>query len=529
MAYSMQNANWLELVLNWPSRQVGHVKAPVGVKLFGAFFTTTLLIVLLGYISLQALTASQTRLKEASRLQEQILIFSRIENQARRLQLAAANVLLGNFAGVKTIDIPLTRGVANGQFDAAELQRRIQRDNILAPSDTKILNEALRDFGQALELAKRIHLAIVSGKTEDSLRIYTGAFESEVEKVQIDYYNSTRAWESELAALLGKSQEAFDASRMLVVLFCLAAIVIAALLGSIFSAAIIEPVRQLKRSFSALSSGDFSKEVSVYNRDEFGDLATHLNATMKRLGTANTDLQEANRHKSDFLANMSHELRTPLNAIIGFTRIVSRKCADILPAKQMDNLGKVKTSAEHLLSLINGILDLSKIEAGKMEVHSKQFNPAGVIKACARMAEPLKGDKPIIIHAEIPDDLPTVTSDQDMLRQITLNLLSNAIKFTQSGSVTLSTKARDGQLMVTVTDTGIGISPENLPRIFDEFTQAEGHTARKFGGTGLGLAISSKMTSLLGGNLTATSKEGLGSTFTLTIPFALPNASESEA
>jgi signal transduction histidine kinase len=529
LAYSVQDVNWIEQVLNWPSRQVGRIKARIGVKLFGAFLTTTLVIAALGFVSLQALTASHTRLKEASRIQENILIYSQINNDAARLQLVAADVLLGQWAGEKSFFSSLRSHLTNASYEAARYRRKIRNSDALTASDAQTLNDALDKLGRALEQAKRISSVEFDASRDDAIKIYTGDFKHEVQGVQNDFYNSRIEWERELVALIEQSQAAFYSSRTIVVGTWIVAVVIAVLLGSVFSIAITDPVGRLKRSFSTLAAGDFSQQVSVYNRDEFGDLAAHLNTTTQQLGAANRELQEANQHKSEFLANMSHELRTPLNAIIGFTRIVSRKCADILPAKQLDNLGKVMTSAEHLLSLINGILDLSKIEAGKMEVHAEQFDPAGVLKACARMAEPLKGEKPISIRADIPDDLPNVTSDRDMLRQITLNLLSNAVKFTQKGTITLSSIADDGQITVLVTDTGIGISPENLPKIFDEFTQAEGHTARKFGGTGLGLAISSKMAVLLGGKLTATSEEGAGSTFTLTIPLAATVDPESEA
>ncbi len=530
MAHSMRNVNWIEQALSWPSRQIGRIEARIGVKLFGAFLITTLVIAALGFVSLRALTAANTRLMEASRLQEKILIFSRIDGDARRLQLVAADGLLGEYtAGKKSTLLGLRGQVLNGRSEATQLERRIQRADILTPSDAYVLNEALSSLGQALDQAGRIRAAMVFGNTEEALGIYIGPFKDDVENVQRGFYNSSRDWEGELAVLLGQSQAAFDASRTLVVGSWFSAVMIAALLGGIFSAAIVDPIRRLKLSFSNLAAGDFSQQVSVYNRDEFGDLAAHLNSTTQQMGAANRDLQVASKHKSEFLANMSHELRTPLNAIIGFARIVSRKCADVLPPKQMDNLGKITTSADHLLALINGILDLSKIEAGKMDMHIEQFDPAVVLKNCARMGGPLKGNKPITISTDIPDDLPNVTTDRDMLRQITLNLLSNAVKFTHKGTITLSSTAQDGQITVLIRDTGIGIDPETLPIIFDEFTQAEGHPARKFGGTGLGLAISSKMAALLGGNLTVTSEEGVGSTFALTIPLACSAKPESEA
>ncbi len=221
---------------------------------------------------------------------------------------------------------------------------------------------------------------------------------------------------------------------------------------------------------------------------------------------------------------MSHELRTPLNAIIGFTRIVRRKAAGALPDKQLDNLDKVLTSAEHLLGLINTVLDIAKIEAGRMDVQPATFNPIALVDACATTAQPLLRPGVTLVK-DIPADLPPAFSDQDKIKQILLNLLSNAAKFTHGGTITLratgdapSIVSCPSSIVFEVIDTGIGIAPDALGRIFEEFQQADTSTTRQYGGTGLGLSISRHLARLLGGDLTATSTPGSGSTFTLTIP-----------
>lgn len=226
----------------------------------------------------------------------------------------------------------------------------------------------------------------------------------------------------------------------------------------------------------------------------------------------------ANKAKSAFLANMSHELRTPLNAIIGFTRIVRRKAEGVLPEKQTENLDKVLVSSEHLLNLINTTLDIAKIEAGRMDVLAANFRISPLIDLCVNTSQTLI--KPnVMLEKQVDENLNIVYSDQDKIRQIILNLLSNAAKFTPSGKIVLSAY-REGteNLRIDVTDTGIGISPEALPRIFKEFQQADTSTTRQYGGTGLGLAISRNLARLLGGDLTVESELGKGSTFTLVIP-----------
>ncbi len=238
----------------------------------------------------------------------------------------------------------------------------------------------------------------------------------------------------------------------------------------------------------------------------------------------------ANEAKSVFLANMSHELRTPLNAIIGFTRIVQRKGKDTLPQAQLDNLDKVQVSAEHLLSLINSVLDISKIEAGRMDVKLSSFQIKPLIEMALMTTQPLIRQDKVQVVSEIPPNLPAIYSDQEKLKQILLNLLGNSAKFTTKGMIKVSAKHLDSSIALVVRDSGIGISPSAMEQIFEEFQQGDSSTTRQYGGTGLGLSISRSLARLLGGELTAESEQGSGSTFTLTIPLKYedPNQPQEE-
>ncbi len=245
---------------------------------------------------------------------------------------------------------------------------------------------------------------------------------------------------------------------------------------------------------------------------------------------ARQSAEAASQAKSAFLAGMSHELRTPLNAIIGFTRIVRRKGEGVLPEKQVENLDKVLVSADHLLGLINTVLDISKIEAGRMDVHPVNFQLRPLVDLLVATSQPLVRAG-VRLEAQVPAGL-LLFSDQDKVKQILINLLSNAAKFTHQGQITVTARRAGEMLYLDVSDTGIGIPGEAQGRVFQEFQQADSSTTRQYGGTGLGLPISLKLARLLGGDLTVTSHQGVGSTFTLAIPMrydaALPRHATSE-
>ena len=232
-------------------------------------------------------------------------------------------------------------------------------------------------------------------------------------------------------------------------------------------------------------------------------------------------LEIASRHKSEFLANMSHELRTPLNAIIGFTRIVMRRSREALEPKQYENLDRILTSSEQLLALINSILDLSKVEAGRVELHPGEVGLAPVLEQCLRTVEPLAK---VTLVKEFDGELPRMYVDEEKLRQIVINLLSNAVKFTQRGAIRVKAQAANGSVAIAVSDTGIGIAPDKLELIFQEFEQADASSTRVYGGTGLGLAIARRLARLMGGDITAESVLGSGSTFRLTLPLRYGSA-----
>ena len=236
----------------------------------------------------------------------------------------------------------------------------------------------------------------------------------------------------------------------------------------------------------------------------------------------NQQLEAANKHKSQFLANVSHELRTPLNSIIGFTRIVLRRSEGKLELLQKENLQKVLISSDHLLNLINELLDLAKIEAGRMEVFAETCRVEDIVKMALTTVEPLLRNGRVKLLSEIDPDIPPLKTDRDKLKQSVINLLSNAVKFTEQGEVKVAAWRVNGALKLAVSDTGIGMTQEALRYIFDEFRQADMSSTRKYGGTGLGLAIVKKFINLLGGDIVVESEVGKGSKFTITLPMEQP-------
>ena len=322
-------------------------------------------------------------------------------------------------------------------------------------------------------------------------------------------------------------------------LVLLAALGFAVLAGMFLAGRMVGPIQALRAGAERIGGGDLSQQIRIKTGDELEALADQFNVMAGRLKESYAGLEQkveertreveeksrqlelASQHKSQFLSSMSHELRTPLNAIIGLTEMMVTNAARFGTEKAAEPLRRVHRAGSHLLGLINQVLDLSKIEAGKLELSPDWVNLTPLINEVVDTARPLAEQNNNRLVVKGQENLGSLTVDPMRLRQILLNLLSNACKFTKQGEVTLLARklVNEGNwIEFAVSDTGIGMTPEQQAKLFEEFTQADSSTARQYGGTGLGLAITRKLARMMGGDVTLTSEAGKGSTFTVRLP-----------
>lgn len=336
--------------------------------------------------------------------------------------------------------------------------------------------------------------------------------------------------------------------------------------------AISTPIRDVTQIMTRLADGQLSVEIpSDPRRDEIGDMfralrvfkmgaiirrrtqeelreahakleqrvmertaelsgeVTERRRVQKDLEHAREQAEAANQAKSLFLANMSHELRTPLNAIIGYAEMLKEDALEDGETRLAQDLEKIDGAGKHLLGIINEILDLSKIEAGRVELSVESFPVMDIVETVTNTVQPLIATNNNTLDLDIEGELGVMDSDMMRVRQVLFNFLSNAAKFTQNGTVTLGARREvDDTLVFTVTDTGIGMSTDELERIFEPFTQADASTTRKFGGTGLGLTVTRQLAHLLGGEVAVHSEPGQGTTFTVRLPVRAPQTSPTQ-
>ena len=520
-------------------RAVARLPVTVRTKLLIAFVGTSLLLVAVGLLGQLVLGQSNDRVASVGPLQQRAVQYSQLQAEAEHLRSVLSVNVSPEF---KTIwpDLLVPRAIRRTSSLAVDLSAVDSADRIAAHTapdqllftppegDQKILG-GIKD--KADELAALLVEEMVpiyddeatipfGNKEMLSLRSEAERLAFDLNQDAADLAQGTRA---ELDELIARNASSFARSRALFIGVAAGALVLALLLGFILSWSLIGPIQSIDGRLAAIASGDFEGHVDVENRDELGALAANVNRMNDELRNVYAELEEASQHKSEFLANMSHELRTPLNAVIGFSQVLRDEMVGPVNEKQAEYLDDITSSGNHLLSLINDVLDLSKVEAGQVELEVHPFSLREALERGVVMVRERATEDGVRVALDADPEVDVVDGDERRIKQVIFNLLSNAVKFTPSGGeVDVSATRVNGEVRVSVADTGPGIAPEDRERIFEEFQQTETGVGHREG-TGLGLALSKRFVELHGGRIWLESEVGHGSTFT----FALPARSTS--
>jgi signal transduction histidine kinase len=397
----------------------------------------------------------------------------------------------------------------------------VDRLQFVAKDEVELLGQFRQGYDRFVEIVTQVVDLIRAHRAAEARQMQAAQATPLADRLERLTNQLVNKAEADMVAGIEASKQAYENSQYIVITFALGSIALALALGYTISLSMIGPVKEIEARLNRIAAGDFTQRVHIVNRDELGVLAANVNRMCEELGRLYQQLQSFSENKSQFISNVSHELRTPLNAIIGLTEMMVANAARFGTEKAQEPLKRVKNAGTHLLGLINQVLDLSKIEAGKLELNPATVTLAPLIDEVIGTARQLAEQNNNRLVVEVPEDLGTLTVDPMRLRQILLNLLSNACKFTKQGDVTLrARRVADGRNVIelAVADTGIGMTAEQLGKLFQEFSQAEASTANKYGGTGLGLAITRKLARMMDGDVIVTSEVGKGSVFTVRLP-----------
>jgi signal transduction histidine kinase len=502
------------------------VPAGVHVKLLVAFVGTALLVVVVAVLGLRLLGQSNERVETLGTLQARAAAYGIVQSDVRHVRGLLAQRVDSEFKkvfpGLNEEDLS-RGGVLVDQAilsEARQLPAYTYPDRLgfrPPPDDERLLSRIRatdRDLATVLNQLIDAELGRTHAKPK-SLRGTAEILAIDLDDQATKLANATTA---RTDGLIAQNARAYEHSRNLFIGAAAVAIVLALLLGFVLSWSLIGPIQSIDTRLAAIASGDFSGHVDVTNRDELGALATNVNRMNDELRRLYRELETTSQHKSDFLANMSHELRTPLNAIIGFSQVLREGMFGEVNAKQREYLDDILSSGNHLLSLINDVLDLSKVEAGQVELQVAPFSLQDALERGVSMVREQATTEGVQVTLHQNGGLDVVTGDERRIRQVIFNLLSNAVKFTPNGGqVDITATRADGEVKVCVADSGPGIAAEDLDRIFDEFQQTEAG-ARQREGTGLGLALSKRFVEMHGGRIWCESEVGKGSRFEFTLP-----------
>ena len=513
-------------------RAVARVRVSVHYKLLAAFMLIALLVAAMGAMSLEIIRTMSGQ-SEAMHHAHQRVTSARQAQHALALQM--------NFTAMALI-----------LRDEATIASILRENNRLNSALAQIENSAPpeeRDVIQRIRVAQNEVMGTVAdvanlvrdGKIDEAMQLQLKAGYPLFQQVEALVEQVVRTEEEGMDRQRDATTLANRHAFYLMGAFVLASLLLALLLGFLISWSFILPVREAQRVLERIGTGDFSTRVVVDNRDEFGALAGRMNnmsAELRRLyeeerqaarqlEALNGQLARASQAKSEFLANMSHELRTPMNAILGFTEMILDDIYGEVPPEVRGPIQDVRTCGQQLLRLINDVLDLSKIEAGRMELSLTDYSVQEVVETARTSLRSLAAEKGLDFTADVQPDIPLAYGDGKRITQCLTNLVGNALKFTKQGSVAIGVMLEGEVVVYSVADTGIGIPVDQLDNIFAEFRQVDSSISREFGGTGLGLSITKTFVELHGGRIWVESEPGRGSTFRFAVPLRIVQTTEA--
>jgi signal transduction histidine kinase len=513
-------------------RAVARLRVSVHFKLLAAFLLVALLVTAMGAMSLETIT-TMSRQSEAMHHAHNRVTSARQAQHALALQMnyTAMALILRDEATIGSI---LRE---NNRLNSA----LAQVDDAAPPEERDVIQRIRTAQGEVMATVADVANLVRDGKIEEAMQLQLRTGYPLFQQVEGLVEQVVRIEEEGMARQREATTRANNRAYYLMGGFVLASLLLALLLGFVISWSFILPVREARRVLDRIAKGDFSTTVTVDNRDEFGALAERMNnmsAELRRLyedereaarqlEALNSQLARASQAKSEFLANMSHELRTPMNAILGFTEMILDDIYGDVSPEVRGPIQDVRTCGQQLLRLINDVLDLSKIEAGRMELSLTDYSVQEVVETARTSLRSLAEEKGLEFTANVQPDIPLAYGDGKRITQCLTNLVGNALKFTKQGGVEIGAHLEGDLVVYSVADTGIGIPSDQLDHIFGEFRQVDSSISREFGGTGLGLSITKTFVELHGGRIWVESEPGRGSTFRFAIPLRIAQATEA--
>jgi signal transduction histidine kinase len=517
-AERVQSRTPLRFVVRW----VAGIRASVHTKLLAAFLIVTALFIAMALVSFQTIVNATHQSEQLDEAHELVSLAQQGESAlARQMHYTDMALLSQDEVAIAKI---LRE---NNQFND-----RLAKVEAAGTADPALVEDIRSSQDEAMSVVADMANAIRDGKLGSVTATLLRRQERLDSEITARVGRLVAVQQERMARLRDSVIAANRRSLILTAAFAITAVILALGCGFVISWSFILPVREAQGFLEKVAGGKFGGRIDVPNRDEFGMLAeriNHMSQELQRfdtdqrsaaaeLGRLNQQLALTSKAKSEFLANMSHELRTPMNAILGFTEMLIDGLYGDVPADLKEPLTDIQVNGRHLLRLINDVLDLSKIEAGRMELALGEYSPREVVEIVYVSLRSLATEKGLEFGIDVPDGLPVAFGDSGRMTQCLMNLAGNAIKFTREGKVEIGVHRVGDDLVFGVSDTGIGIPKEELENVFAEFQQVDSTVTREFGGTGLGLSITKKFVEMHGGRIWVESEIGKGCVFYFAVP-----------